>query len=159
MKVCSTCKEEKSLESFGKRNDVPSGLSYVCKVCKSASTRRAKATPEGRAKAAKYSRDNRHIHRAYERTIPRWKKRAKDMARKAAKDNRTPSWLTDKHKEQIKDYYWLAKDLERINGEPYHVDHIVPLRGKDISGLHVPWNLQVLPAKINMSKGNRYGRR
>ena len=81
---------------------------------------------------------------------------ARAAKRRAAKLKATPTWLSDTQKSQIESIYWLAKDLRTVCGETYHVDHIVPLKGKHVCGLHVPWNLQVLPADVNLSKGNRF---
>ena len=66
--------------------------------------------------------------------------------------------LTEEQIQQMRDIYWLARDLTAINGEQYEVDHIIPLKGKDICGLHVPWNLQVLPMDLNRSKNNKYNK-
>lgn len=68
--------------------------------------------------------------------------------RRAYKLKRTPKWLTVEQKANIKEIY-------RNCAIGYEVDHIIPLRGKEVSGLHVPWNLQYLPAKENAIKGNK----
>lgn len=76
-------------------------------------------------------------------------------ARRARKHSATPPWLTDSHIRQIKSIYDEAARLTDATGIPHHVDHIVPICGKGVTGLHVPWNLQILTAKENISKGNR----
>ncbi len=81
--------------------------------------------------------------------------RAKNARRRAAETQATPSWLNAIQKAQIVEFYELASACEMQTGEPYHVDHIVPLRGNDINGLHVPWNLQVLTEFDNCSKHNK----
>lgn len=75
--------------------------------------------------------------------------------RRAAQDARMPSWLTAADHLEFDSIYKYCSGL-RAAGLDYHVDHIVPLRGKSVSGLHVPWNLRVIPAVDNMRKGNRF---
>ena len=72
--------------------------------------------------------------------------------RRATKIDATPAWSDPGACAQV---YALASALTELLGEPYHVDHIVPLRSPLVCGLHVPANLQVLPARENIVKGNR----
>jgi hypothetical protein len=44
----------------------------------------------------------------------------------------------------------------KMTGIEWHVDHIIPLQGKNVSGLHTPYNLQVIPASWNTAKGNKF---
>ena len=81
---------------------------------------------------------------------------AKNAKRRAKKLKATPNWLTTKQLLDIKAFYTEAKRLEKETGVKYHVDHIVPLQGLNVCGLHVPWNLQVITAKENNKKYNKY---
>lgn len=74
--------------------------------------------------------------------------------RRAAELQRTPVWLTEDDLWIISEAYALAADRTALFGFKWHVDHILPLRGKKVSGLHVPTNLQVIPAVENLRKAN-----
>jgi len=84
------------------------------------------------------------------------KTRAKVMRYKAQKLNRTPKWLTKEDFIIIQEYYTKAAKLTDSTGVVHQVDHIIPLKGKLVSGLHVPSNLQVLTLAENKVKSNTY---
>ena len=67
----------------------------------------------------------------------------------------TPKWLTKDHKRAIRQLYIDAMTVTRVTGEPYVVDHIIPLLGTTVSGLHVPWNLRVITREENLAKSNQ----
>lgn len=83
--------------------------------------------------------------------------------RNARKLKATPPWLTDEHRRQIEAFYEEARHLTELTGIEHQVDHIVPLKAVDpvtgernACGLHVPWNLQVITARENIAKLNRF---
>ena len=76
--------------------------------------------------------------------------------RRAAQESATPSWLTAVDKAMIQEMYDVSEARYIQTGIKHHVDHIVPINGKGVSGMHVPWNLQVITAHENLSKGWRF---
>lgn len=52
--------------------------------------------------------------------------------------------------------YNRARKLTRITGIRHEIDHVIPLNGEKISGLHVPQNLQILTQAENVAKSNMY---
>jgi len=97
-----------------------------------------------RDRVSRYKKNNPYKYLAY------------NAKRRSSKLQATPNWLSEVQLQSIEHFYWLAKDLFSVTGEVYHVDHIVPLQGEHVCGLHVPWNLQVLPSDINIKKGNSF---
>jgi len=81
---------------------------------------------------------------------------AANALRHANKLKRTPKWLSKEDKAKIKAIYAAARNLTVTTGQQHHVDHIIPLQGKLVSGLHVPNNLQILYWKENLSKKHNY---
>ena len=67
----------------------------------------------------------------------------------------TPKWLTAEQKLEIRLKYRLAIELSRRLKIPHAVDHIVPLQGEEVCGLHVPWNMEVITQEENLKKSNK----
>tara|TARA_R110002096_G_scaffold162983_1_gene330293 strand:+ start:1016 stop:1471 length:456 start_codon:yes stop_codon:yes gene_type:complete len=116
------------------------------------------ATKDSRkAKSMEYYNNNKEEVQAKNRIYgSQWKKDNKDKVnaatarRRAARLSATPPWLSEEELKEVDTFYmisqWYSEDM--------HVDHIIPLQGKGVCGLHVPWNLQVIPALDNLVKGN-----
>jgi hypothetical protein len=81
--------------------------------------------------------------------------RADTSVRKRRHREATPAWLTKEERLQMRELYVQARKLTVVTGERYVVDHIVPLRGESVCGLHVPWNLRVITQDENLKKSNK----
>lgn len=75
---------------------------------------------------------------------------------RAQKIRATPPWLSEKDREAIAAIYAEAVRLEKETRIPHEVDHIVPLRGDLVCGLHIPINLQILTKDENLKKSNQW---
>lgn len=154
-KTCKDCNIEKPLDQFGSVGGKQKHIKRTyCKSCAVVRTSVYRETDIGKlvnnVACAKYYHANKEDY--YKNKPLRTHHAAMYRARKL---KATPDWLTAFDLEMIKWTYEAAKIAEDHYGEPYHVDHIIPLKGENICGLHVPWNLQVLTAYENISKGNR----
>jgi hypothetical protein len=93
--------------------------------------------------------------------IAEWKRNNPEKVREYSAKRRSktllamPDWLSEEQLHEISHMYITARDLELLTGVPHHVDHIVPLQGSDVCGLHVPWNLRAIPAQENLRKSNK----
>ena len=124
------------------------GLSRSC-GCLLRDKRRAGRTKAELAEARKAS------HKAW-RDRNGAKIKAVDLRHKMKLRKATPSWLTDAHWAQMNRFYERAKLKTKRTGIRHDVDHIIPIAGETVSGLHVPWNLQILTQRQNVRKSNRY---
>ena len=104
--------------------------------------KRYRSTEEGRSKTRQWNKNYKSTNRP--------KINAVNASRRAGLKTATPPWLTKEMKLDIEFFYEIASSLPN-----HHVDHIHPLNGDNFSGLHVPWNLQVLPAVENIKKTNK----
>lgn len=169
MKTCSKCGEVRPLDDFSWKVKTKGYRQSKCKACvKDDAPARRKSNAKWRAENPEAARERRIKY--YRRVMADPARRAREREtyrrnykksgygqiaakRRAAKLERTPSWAND---QLIAAYYKEAKRLEELTGIQFHVDHIIPLQGELVSGLHVETNLQLLPAHENLGKSNSF---
>ena len=176
MKECRVCGDVKPVTEYYNKKTGKDGLMSYCKECNKQKTAKYyKANKEKIKEATKLWKEknykrHRELQKRWENKnkektklrIAAWQKKnkhkvsAKTQQRNAAKLKATPLWLTEDHLWMIEEIYELRDLRSEATSIAHQVDHIIPLRGKGVCGLHVPWNLQVITAYENKVKGNKY---
>lgn len=160
MKKCPKCEETKDLSLFSKNSTSKDGYQSWCKSCSLERGRIYQQENREKSRARTKSWRSRNLEIAREKGN-NWRKNNLEKSAasrgkyRANKIGSVPPWLTDHHWMQIEWYYAAAKMMTETSGIEHHVDHIHPLKGKGFNGLHVPWNLQCIPAVKNRKKHKR----
>lgn len=169
---CVNCKTDRTKADFAQDLGRTDGFLTICKICVNEIARKKWHIDEQkREKSSAYQKENKEIYRRaglkyYHENIDecrarnkQWRDRnkgplnAKYKARKLAKKKAIPPWA---NLAKIEEFYEQAQILSKETGIKHSVDHIIPLKGELVSGLHVETNLRVIPLTENLSKKNKF---
>jgi hypothetical protein len=155
--ICKTYDEKnrdkRSAYAKQYRKDNPEKVKELGKAWAERNPDKVKASSV-KANAAWHERNPEYLKNHYKANKARYV--AARARRRAAQKAATPTWLTAIDKAMIQEMYDVSAARFAQTGIKHHVDHIVPINGKEVSGMHVPWNLQVITAQENLSKGWRF---
>ena len=164
MKYCKYCKCTKDLSEFYKKKTGKFGVKAECKLCSSLYEK----IRWGKNKLTYiYSDEKKERRRNYylinkTKVLEQSKKWAKENSykkriccafRRTAILNATPYWANIN---AINEIYKQASMMSKVNNVKYEVDHIIPLQGKNVCGLHNEFNLQILTMTENRIKATKY---
>ena len=175
-KVCLGCNQELSFLEYTKAKLGKFGLRSKCKNCRAKeaidynSIHKETVSARGkryREERAKQISAQRAIHTAQNKERlaeyqKQWrlanpgKSNARTARRRAARRKAIPKWLTKEHYLETEAKYIEAVNKSKETGIPHEVDHEIPLRGDNVCGLHVPWNLKVITKSENRKKSKKF---
>lgn len=163
MKTCTRCEQSKPHAEFHRDKSRGDGYRSICKPCIVSYMQKYYAGNRDKviARAVKWAENNRDRHN---KKCAEWAKQnrgavnARTARRYAAKTRATPAWAAPgtEYAWLINEVYDLALLRSKLTGLQWEVDHEIPLRGKLVSGLHDPLNLQVILMSENRRKSNKH---
>jgi len=171
-KHCPKCALTKAVADFYISRTRSDGLDAICRACQRTFYVKNKKVISEKAKA-KYAANKDVLRARHREALKLWREKNLDKNRNYAKAYAKRNQAACLARKRDRDarlqktslptvsvlamqvIYERAALLTLMTGVPHHVDHIVPLRGKNVSGLHVPWNLRCLPARDNLRKYNK----
>jgi len=175
-KGCSKCKKVLSIDCFNKNARSPDSYRPDCKECRRGIQRQFYQKNKDREK----ERNRNWYYRNKEKRLSSNKKWQADnktnvklsktkyrqnnkekisfykAKRRAIELNALPMWVSKEEMVLIKQVYIKARKMSKQDGIQYHVDHIFPLQGNNVCGLHTLNNLQILTASENIRKKNKF---
>ena len=159
MKQCTKCGCVKPLDRFTSDRSKPDGKHLNCKDCRAVAKRAYYQANKERQKRwhAEWLVNNREAKRRHARNYVRrnlGRVLANTRAYQLSKRKATASWA---NKDAISEIYEAAAAWNEMwPDDLVHVDHIIPIQGKYVCGLHVETNLRIVRATDNLAKNNRY---
>ncbi len=157
MKTCNKCQCEKFLLEFYKNKEAKDGVRTICKSCddlrkKTYTFKNSEVVSKNKSDYRLKNKEKISAYMAWWRKEYSHKMCAYASKRRAILLGATPKWAD---KEKIERIYQQAALMNKLNPEmEYQVDHIIPLNGELVCGLHMHENMQILPAKQNQAKKN-----
>lgn len=160
-KCCFKCKKVKPIEAFHKHKGMADGHLNKCGVCvKLGVDAWREANPGCRQREHERNREAKGFRTwaeyrkdLSENAIGRRASLAKYTAKRRTQIMRAPDELTDFIMEEMA---MMAETRKELYGFDWHIDHVVPLNGKNVCGLHTWRNLELIPAYHNLRKSNKF---
>lgn len=166
MKQCKECQIDKEFKLFYKDSKHKDKLKHICKNCYNIRIKEWKIKNYDKTKL--YVSKSKEKRKDKDKVLSKnWKLNNKEYILKYRrnwyKNNAYKFLEIGARKRANKKLAAIGFSIFKIEiqeiykncPEGYHVDHIIPLNNKIVCGLHVPWNLQYLPAVENLKKSNK----